>query len=280
MSKVYDLHSHTRASDGEFSPSQLVAHAAAQGVDVLALTDHDTTDGLAEAATEAQARGLTLVPGVEVSVTWMKATVHIVGLGVDAGNTELQTGLAGLREFREWRGGEIARRLEKAGIPGALAGAQAYANGRILSRTHFAHFLVAQGHASTVRDVFKRFLVNNKPGHVPGAWAELEQAVQWITAAGGQAVVAHPARYKYTGAKLRRLLGEFLDVGGVAMEVVSGSHSKDDVMNMGNHCRNLGLLASVGSDFHGPSNPWCGLGRVAPLPGGCVPIWSQWSFES
>jgi len=276
MSHIYDLHSHSTASDGTLSPTELVKRAAAAGVDVLALTDHDTTEGIAEARATAEAVGIALAPGVEISVTWSGQTVHVVGLNVDPAAESLRLGLSKLREFRDWRAEEIGRRLEKKGISGAYEGARRYSNGRLISRTHFGRFLVEKNYAKDERDVFRQFLVQGKPGHVPGDWAPLEEAVDWIRSAGGQAVLAHPARYRMTRTKLRRLLGEFKDVGGEALEVVSGSHNKDDCFVMARHARDFNLFASVGSDFHNPDLPWIALGRLQPLPEGCVPIWRDW----
>jgi hypothetical protein len=271
---LFDLHSHSTASDGTLSPTALVKRAREQGVQVLALTDHDTTAGLAEAR-QAAGNDLTLINGIEVSVSWNGQTIHIVGLGLDPDNAALQAGLARLCEFREWRAGEIARRLEKKRIPGAFEGASAYAKGQLLSRTHFARFLVEKGYAETVGKVFKHYLVRGKPGYVPGKWAELEEAVGWIKDAGGLAVVAHPARYRITATRLRALLGEFRECGGVAMEVVSGSHSKDDCLSMAAHARRQELYASQGSDYHGPENPWIELGRLRDMPEGCRPVWES-----
>ncbi len=276
--RLHDLHSHSTASDGTLAPSELVAHASVAGVDVLALTDHDTTAGLKEAGRAAQEHGLLLVPGVEVSVTWQGRTIHVLGLRLDSGSAALEEGLARLRAFRDWRAEEIGRRLEKQGIAGAFAGARRLAPGPVVSRTHFARYLVQQGKAANVREVFRHFLVRNKPGYVPGRWASLEEAVGWIKNAGGQAVVAHPARYRLTAGKLRTLLHEFAECGGVGMEVVSGSHSAGDARAMAEHARRVGLLASSGSDFHGPEQaPWIRLGGVAELPQGCTPIWEAWN---
>jgi len=275
MNGPYDLHCHSIASDGTLAPAALVRAAHEAGIGVLALTDHDTTDGIAEASAAAQAVGLLLVPGAEISVTWQAQTVHILGLGIDTGNAALQDGLAGLRAFRDWRAEEIGRRLARAGIGGAWAGARALAQGRIVSRTHFAQYLVGQGHAASVREVFRRFLVCNKPGYVSGRWAELEDAVGWIRAAGGLAVIAHPARYPLTASKLRRLIGEFRELGGVGLEVVSGSHTRDNIDTMAALCRNERLLASCGSDYHGPDNCWIRLGELAALPAGCTPVWQS-----
>jgi len=274
--RVYDLHTHTVYSDGALAPAELVARAAANGVQVLALTDHDVTDGVPEAQAAAQQAGITLVPGVEISVTWGAQTVHVVGLQIDITHPGLQAGLARLREFREWRAEEIGRRLAKAGIAGASEGARALAQRGLVSRTHFAQFLVASGHAADVRSVFKKYLVHGKPGYVPGQWAGLDEAIGWIRAAGGQAVLAHPARYKITATRLKKLLGEFRDAGGAAIEVVSGSHSRDDMFRFAQLAHSFGLLASSGSDFHGPHNYYMDLGPMPPLPDGCTPVWQTW----
>lgn len=273
---VYDLHTHTFYSDGALAPAELVARAVAHGVNVMALTDHDVTDGLPEARVAADAAGLTLVPGVEISVTWGGQTVHVLGLQIDVANSVLQTGLARLREFREWRAEEMGRRLAKAGIAGASEGARARAQRGLVSRTHFAQFLVADGRAPDVRSVFKKYLVQGKPGHVPGQWASLEETIGWIRAAGGQAVLAHPARYKVTATRLKKLLDEFRTAGGAGIEVVSGSHSRDDMFRFAQLARHYGLLASSGSDFHSPQNYHMDLGPMPPLPEGCTPIWQGW----
>ena len=277
----YDLHSHSIASDGTLSPVELVTAAHAAGVDVLALTDHDTLDGLTEAGDTARELGLQLVPGVEISVSWQSQTIHILGLNVDPACETLKAGLEGLREFRHWRAREIGRRLARAGIGGCYEGACAFAKGNIVGRTHFAQHLVAAGHARSVREVFKRFLVNNKPGFVTGQWASLETALDWIQSAGGVAVIAHPARYRMTASKLRRLITEFRAGGGEGLEVVSGSHSKDNISAMAALCRNGELLASCGSDYHGPENPWIRLGQLPALPAGCRPVWEsdRWSVQ-
>ncbi len=277
MTVEFDLHSHSLASDGTLSPTALVQRAAEAGIQSLALTDHDTTDGIEEAQVAAQSAGLRLIPGVEISVTWERQTVHIVGLNVSIDNPELQAGLLSLQGFRDWRAEEIGRRLEKAGIMDTYPEARARAQGRIVSRTHFAHVLVQRGYARDVRQVFKKYLVNNKPGFVSGEWAALEDAVNWITGAGGQAVIAHPARYRLTATKLKRLIGEFAECGGEGMEVVSGSHTLDDVGRMAAIARTTGMKASSGSDYHGPENPWLELGRLPALPDDLTPIWQGWA---
>ncbi len=272
----YDLHSHSTASDGTLSPTALLHRAAQQGVDALALTDHDTTDGLNEARQAAHTNGIELISGVEISVTWEGVTVHILGLGIDDSNELLQTGLSGLRDFRGWRAQEIARKLEKAGVEEAYAGARKYATGKLISRTHFARYLVECGKAKNVGDVFKKFLVRGKPGHVGGQWAGLEEVVTWIRNACGYAVIAHPARYKMSATRLRKLMQAFKDAGGSGIEVVSGSHGPNDRHNMAQYARQFDLYASTGSDFHGPENPWIELGRLDGLPSNCKPIWTLW----
>jgi predicted metal-dependent phosphoesterase TrpH len=274
----YDLHTHSTASDGTLKPHDLVLKAAQAGVLVLALTDHDTTAGVDEASQTAETCGLTLIPGVEVSVTWRGYTVHVLGLNVDRENSRLQDGLADLRKFRNWRAEEMAHRLEKTGISGAYEGACALAEGSLVSRTHFARYLVEQGVIDNERNVFKRYLVKGKPGYVPGNWASLEEAMAWIHAAGGQAVIAHPARYNMTRSKFRCLLNEFVELDGEGIEVVSGSHSRDDYYTMAKHAKDFGLKASAGSDFHSPEQPWIELGHLPMLPEGCHPIWESWAL--
>ncbi len=275
-----DLHTHSTASDGTLSPTQLVNRAAAAGVRTLALTDHDTTAGLTEARQAAKAVGLELINGCEISVTWSAQTVHIVALNVDPETPVLQQGLDSLREFRQWRAEEIGRRLASHGIQGAYEGAAALAQGELISRTHFAHFLVQNGYAESVRAVFKKFLVNNRPGYVSGHWAALGDALDWIKAAGGQAVIAHPARYNMTRSKLLRLIKDFREAGGRAIEVVSGSHSRDEYQTMARHASQNQLQASAGSDYHGPENPWIELGRLPDLPVECQPLWQDWPLSA
>ncbi len=276
MLSRYDLHSHSTLSDGTLTPRELVQRAAGAGVRVLALTDHDTTDGVAEALAAARTTGIELIPGVEISVTWQGAVIHVLGLGVDHRCAELQQGLAGLREVRARRAEEMGQRLEKSGIPGAFSGAQALSSGHLVSRTHFARFLVGAGYVSNMRKVFQNYLTRGKPGYVASEWATLEQALSWIAAAGGQAVIAHPARYPFTNAKLRRLLQEFVELGGSGLEVVSGSHNRDDCLRMARFAAEFDLSASAGSDYHGPENPWVELGRLTPIPENVPPIWQHW----
>lgn len=271
----YDLHTHSSASDGNLLPIDLVARAVDKGVDVLALTDHDGVEGIEAAIKAAQQHQLTLVSGVEISVTWGGQTVHIVGLNVDHRNEQLRLGLDSLRAYRVGRAKEIAHRLAKAGIEGALEGASQYASPVMLGRVHFAKFLVEHKHAKDIPDVFKRYLVRNKPGYVPGEWASLEQAVGWINQAGGQAVIAHPARYKMTATKRRRLLTEFKQLGGAGLEVVSGRQHPEEVKMLAKLANDYELLASCGSDFHSPDS-WSDLGQISSLPSTVNPIWTTW----
>ena len=272
----YDLHSHSTVSDGSLSPEQLVARAIDQGVDVLALTDHDGTEGITAAQAAAQGTKLSLVTGVEISVTWGSSTIHILGLKVDHKNKALQKGLKKIRDYRKERAFKIAERLEKSGISGAYEGASQYASPVMLGRVHFAKFLVDKGHAKNINDVFKRYLVRNKPGYVSGEWATLAQAVNWINGAGGQAVIAHPARYKMTATKLRRLITEFKELGGVGLEVVSGRQHPEEIKTLAKLANDFNLLASCGSDFHSPDNTWVELGRLPELPSSVNPIWKKW----
>ena len=279
MSSIYDLHCHSTASDGSLSPQEVVRRAVSNGVDVLALTDHDDTSGLMDASKTARSIGLEFINGIELSVSWSHQTIHIVGLHINPESAKLQSGLIKLRQFRNWRGEEIARRLDKKGISGALEGARKFATGNILSRTHFAHFLQEQGYARDMRHVFKHYLVRGKPGYVPGEWASLEDAMQWIKTAGGIAIIAHPARYRLSATRLRQLMSDFKEQGGAAIEVVSGSHSKDDINNMAVLANRFELAASAGSDFHSPDNQYIDLGRISPIPEKCTPVWQLDSWK-
>lgn len=272
----YDLHTHSTASDGSLTPSELVERAHQQGVTHLALTDHDGTEGIVEAQHAAAQKGLDLIPGVEISASWQNTTIHIVGLNVDIANTQLQHGLSTLRQYRELRAVKMAEKLEKAGISGALEGARNYASETLLGRVHFAKYLIEQGHATDMGDVFKRFLVKNKPGYVSSQWASLEDTISWIRAAGGQAVIAHPARYKMTATKRRKLIAEFKLLGGNAIEVSSGFQHPEEVRTMGRLAEAFELLASCGSDFHSPGKAWNEVGKMAPLPPFVTPIWTHW----
>ncbi len=270
---MIDLHSHSTASDGTLSPTQLVEKAAQAGVRTLALTDHDCIAGIEEANQAAQAHGIKLVPGIELSVMWSKRTLHIVGLDIDIGHAGLNAALADAVSFRLRRGREIGEKLEKIGIEGAFEGACAVAGGSLISRSHFAHFLVAHGYAKDIRQVFKRYMIKGKPGHVAGEWMSLERGIELIHQAGGVAILAHPARYNLSRTKLRGLLKELKSQGVDGIEVVSGSHSQDENKTMAQHALDFDLPASQGSDYHGPEKPWVQLGRLPPMHYRCKPIW-------
>ncbi len=274
----YDLHSHSTASDGTLSPAQLVALAVDSRLQCLALTDHDTVAGLAEADRCSVSAGLKLIPGVEISVTWNAQTVHILGLNIDYRSPQLLQGLQELQAFRSWRAEEIGRRLARCGYPDAYQQARALSNGLLISRTHFARYLIDKGAARNMADVFRRFLVKNKPGHVSGDWASLQQAVGWIRQAGGIAVIAHPARYRLSAARLAALIEEFRDCGGIGFEVVSGSHTDKENHKMAQYARRYELYASAGSDFHGANSPWRRLGQIPALPDSVVPVWEAESW--
>lgn len=270
-----DLHAHSTASDGTLSPAALVRHAKDCGVDVLALTDHDSTAGFAEASAEAEVQGVHLLCGVEVSVTWARCTVHIVGLDVDPNHPDLVAGLAGIAQERDRRAQKMGLGLERQGVVNAREKAAALASGGLIARTHYARLLIQEGLAKDVSQAIKRYLSRGKPAFVAGQWASLEEAVAWIRAAGGVAVIAHPARYGFTVTKLRALMSDFKAAGGAAIEVLSGSHSSDEARAMARHARWAGLCGSRGSDYHGPENPWVELGRLPSLPEDVEPVWDR-----
>jgi hypothetical protein len=273
----FDLHCHSTHSDGLLAPAAVVARAAERGVDVLALTDHDEVSGLAEAREAAAGGGITLICGSELSVSWGNITIHVVALGIDPQNATLLGGLETIRSGRTARARRIADALASAGMPGAFEGAMKYVTSeRLVSRTHFARYLVEAGYARETRDVFKHYLTRGKPGYVAHQWATLSQAVDWIHAAGGQAVIAHPGRYDVSATGMRRLLSEFRDVGGDAVEVLSSSHSPAQSVEFATHARVFGLRASCGSDWHGPEESWMDLGGMPEMPVGVVPVWKDW----
>ena len=275
MIKV-DLHSHSTISDGLMTPSELVSHAASQGVQVLALTDHDDVAGIDEARAAAAHNGITLIAGTEISVTWRNRTLHILGLRIDPQHPILQQGLTRVRESRFGRAQSIAQELEKFGIQGSLEGARQFASEGIIGRTHFARFLIAQGHAKDMKTVFKRYLVKGKPGYVPHLWASLEETLSWILAAGGLPVIAHPGRYDLGRTLLNDLLSEFKSGGGVGLEVVSGSHHPEQYGQFAELAQKYDLLASRGSDYHGPGHSYMSMGRLPDLPSQCQPLWHDW----
>lgn len=273
----YDLHCHSTRSDGLLPPAEVVHRAAARGVDVLALTDHDDVAGLCEAQEAAHDRSLEFVCGAELSVSWEDLTIHVVALRVDPAHPGFLDGLAAIRNGREGRARRIAAALEAVGIEGAWEGALRHVTSeRLISRTHFARFLVEAGYARDTSEVFKRYLAPGLPGYVEHAWATPHDAIAWIHAAGGDAVLAHPGRYKVSPSGMQRLLSDFRDAGGDAIEVLSPSHTAAQVAEFATHSRVYGLRGSTGSDFHAVGESRLDLGDLPPLPVGVVPVWQDW----
>jgi predicted metal-dependent phosphoesterase TrpH len=269
-----DLHSHSSVSDGTLSPEDLAARAHANGVELWALTDHDETGGQQRAGDAALALGMGYLTGTEISVSFAGETVHIIGLGFDAEDPKLLAGLAHTRGGRLARARRMAEGLAAAGIPGAFEGALRYVgNPDLISRTHFGRFLVEAGVCSDTYEVFRRFLTEGKPGYVPHRWAGLGEAVRWITGAGGVAVIAHPARYRFTPTEEYALFTEFIAHGGQGVEVITGSHSTPEQQRYAETAIEFDLLASRGSDFHSPAESRTDLGALPDLPGRLRPVW-------
>ncbi len=272
-----DLHCHSSVSDGVLAPAEVVSRAVAQGVHVLALTDHDEIGGLDAARAAAEAAGIVFIDGVEVSVTWRGTTVHVVGLRIDPGNPVLAGGIESVRSGRIERARRIGEELAQAGVAGAFEGAMKFAaNPGLVGRTHFARFLAESGVVPDAKSAFKRFLVPGKPGYVAHEWTDLVTAVGWIRAAGGQAVLAHPGRYSLSSGALGDLMNEFRTAGGVAIEVITGSHSRDQYGMFAEIARDLGFLASRGSDFHAPGEGYADFGKLPHLVKGLTPVWHDW----
>ena len=269
-----DLHCHSVVSDGTLTPEALAARARANGVQLWALTDHDEIGGQHRAIAAARAQGLACLTGVEISVTFADNTVHIVGLGFDPDDTRLAEGLAATRGGRGERAKEMAEQLARVGIKGAYEGAlQFVGNPALISRTHFARFLVETGVCRDTPEVFRRYLTEGKPGYVPHRWAALGDAVRWITEGGGVAVIAHPARYKFSPTEEYALFSEFKEHGGRGVEVVTGSHTAAGYVTDADMAREFGLAASRGSDFHSPYESHTDLGALPLLPGQLTPVW-------
>ena len=269
-----DLHCHSTVSDGTLAPEALAQRASANGVELWALTDHDEIGGQHRAADAAKAHGMRYLTGTEISVTFIGQTVHIVGLGFDADDFTLQKGLRQTRGGREERAMEMSDGLAKVGIKGAYEGALKFVgNPELISRTHFARFLVESGVCRETNEVFRKYLTEGKPGFVPHRWASLKDAVYWITGAGGMAVIAHPARYKFTPNEEFALFTEFKALGGQGVEVVTGSHTVAEYAIYADTAREFGLAASRGSDFHSPEESHTELGTLPFLPDNLTPIW-------
>ena len=269
-----DLHCHSSASDGLLPAADVARRAFANGVDLLALTDHDNLGGLAAARAVADEVGMGFVNGVEISIEWGGLQVHVLGLGFAADDQALGDGLAQIRSGRVTRAQRMAAELDKVGIHGAFEGAMRHAeNPTLISRAHFARYLVESGVCKDVRSVFDSYLIPGRPGYVDHRWATLADSVGWINGAGGIAALAHPGRYKFSKPQMRLLLEEFKSLGGQAIEVISGSHSQENVAVFGRYAREYGFMASCGSDFHGPGESYVDLGKLAPLPPDLKPVW-------
>ena len=269
-----DLHCHSTVSDGQLAPAEVAARAHAGGVTLWALTDHDQLGGQREAREAAQALGMGYLGGVEISVTWAGRTVHIVGLNVDAENQALIDGLAATRSGRQARGEAIGEALADIGIPDAYEGALHYVNDpAMISRTHFARYLVEKGYAESTSDVFSKYLGDGKPGYVGHRWSKLADAIKWIKAAGGEAVIAHPGRYDFSPVEFAAFFDEFIQLGGRAIEVVTGSHTPDQYREYADVARRYGFYASRGSDFHAAGEGRIDLGQLPPLPADLKPVW-------
>ena len=269
-----DLHSHSNVSDGTLPPEALAERAASKGVELWALTDHDELRGQARAREAALDLGMSYLTGTEISVSFAGETVHIVGLGFDVTNAGIRAGLAATRSGRTQRAKDMAEGLAKAGIPAAYEGALRYvSNPDLISRTHFARFLVETGICTDTHSVFRKYLTDGKPGYVPHDWAKLGDAVRWITQAGGVAVIAHPGRYKFSPTAEYALFTEFIAHGGRGVEVMTGSHSAAEHIRYADTAVEFGLLASRGSDFHSPGESRTELGSLPDLPGRLSPVW-------
>lgn len=270
----FDFHCHSIVSDGLLPPDVVARRAAANGVDLWALTDHDDLGGLATARATAEEVGMDFVNGVEISIEWQGIPIHVVGLGFDDRNRALVDGLDELRQGRLERARRMSDALEAIGIPGVFEGALCFVtNPSLISRAHFARYMVSIGIARDVPGVFQYYLTPGKPGYVDHRWATLEEAVTWITGAGGVAVVAHPGRYKMSGGNMDKFLGDFKDAGGQGIEVTCGSHSPDHVLHFARLARRYAFHASRGSDFHGPEESYVDLGKLPPLPEDLKPVW-------
>jgi predicted metal-dependent phosphoesterase TrpH len=269
-----DLHCHSVVSDGTLTPEELALRAKTNGVELWALTDHDEIGGQARAAAAAAANGMAYLTGVEISVTFANETVHIVGLGFDASNPIIVNGLAKTRGGRGVRAMEMSDGLAKVGIKGAYDGALKFVgNPELISRTHFARFLVESGVCKDTDEVFRKYLTEGKPGYVPHRWASLGDAVQWIRQSGGVAVIAHPGRYKFTANEEFALFSEFKTHGGQGVEVVTGSHTTAEYVEYAAVAKEFGMVASRGSDFHSPDESRIDLGTLPLLPGDLTPVW-------
>ncbi|MFK5947632.1 MAG: PHP domain-containing protein [Methylococcales bacterium] len=273
MTEKYDLHCHSTASDGSLSPTEVIERAQQQGVTSIALTDHDTINGQAEAAKAAIANNIKFIPGIEISTTWENKCFHIVGLNIDPKNQTLVSNISHLQQLRTERAKKIALKLEKRRVPDAYKTVVKMANGGMITRAHFANFLLENNYVTSQQQAFDRYLGNGKTAFVATIWADLTDVVAWINQAGGVAVIAHPLRYKLTASWMRRFLAAFKEAGGQGIEVVTGRSSAEEIRRSLAYAKQYQLSASIGSDFHTPANQWVELGRLVALPENIQPIW-------
>jgi hypothetical protein len=272
---IFDLHTHSTASDGSLAPQELLSRAAANGVTCLSVTDHDTVDAYAN-LDDSSCPGVTVVPGIELSTNWAGRNIHVVGLNIDPSNSDLVNGIRKQKLARLQRAEKIAARLEKKGMDNPLEEVTKLANGANIGRPHFARYLVDKGIVTDFRQAFQKYLGNGKAGDVRQFWSPMEDIIEWILAAGGTAVLAHPAHYKLTNTRLRLLAEDFISAGGQALEIVSGIQTKQLTAKLTRLCDDLQLMASCGSDFHTPGNSWSEVGKFTRLPANCRPVWENW----
>ncbi len=273
MTEIYDLHCHSTASDGFLTPTEVIQRAQQMGVTTLALTDHDTINGQAEAAEAALANNINFIPGIEISTTWENKCFHILGLNIDHQHPALINGIQALQSLRVERAKKIALKLEKKRIPNVYQAVIENAKGGMVTRAHFAEYLLTHNYVSTQQEAFDRYLGQGKPAFVSTVWADLQEAVDWINQSGGIAVVAHPMRYKMSASWMRRFLSFFKQAGGQGIEVITGRTNPDEIRRSMLYATQYELAASVGSDFHSPKNKWVELGRLTPLPKNIKPVW-------
>lgn len=270
---IFDLHSHTTFSDGALTPRELLARADEKGVDVLAITDHDTTDAFDDLPSDNHQ--VSLVPGIEFSTQWNKTGVHVIGLNIDPGSDAMSHGVRYQSNARLQRARLIGERLRKKGIKDAFEGAARLSAGSYIGRPHFARHLVNTGRVDSIQAAFKKYMGDGKVGDIKQHWADLPQVIRWIRDANGVAVLAHPLKYKMTRTRLKKLIVDFIDQGGQGIEVISGQQQPQQTRDMAQLCVQHELLASCGSDFHRPDSPWAELGAFSPLPGNVRPVWDS-----
>ncbi|MEE9356730.1 MAG: PHP domain-containing protein [Methylococcaceae bacterium] len=275
MTSEYDLHCHSNVSDGFLAPAEVVQRAANQGVKTLALTDHDTGQGIKQAQQAADQCAINLIPGIELSVSWSHHCFHIIGLNINPEYPPLVQGTNHLQTIRQERAEKIANKLQKKGIDGAFEAVKKIAGNGMITRTHFADFLVNNNYVSDQQAAFNRYLRKGKPAFVASQWTELEQAIDWIIQSGGIAIIAHPLRYNLTGSKLKKFIEAFKASGGSGIEVVTGRYNQGEINLVSQYAKKHDLLGSIGSDFHTPKQSWVELGKLAPLPSDITPVWSQ-----